>query len=80
MTLLFIFKVCVNFGVSSWGPSMHAGWRLQFEPASLTVHGHYLGIMGLNHAMIAGLILGLRPANERQRYIVMTSLIGWAQP
>ena len=27
----------------------------------------------------AGLILGLRPANERQRYFVMTSLIGWAQ-
>ena len=25
------------------------------------------------------LILGLRPANERQRYFVMTSLIGWAQ-
>ena len=27
----------------------------------------------------AGLILGLRPANERQHYFVMTSLIGWAQ-
>ena len=26
-----------------------------------------------------GLILGLRPANERQRYIVTTSLIGWTQ-
>ena len=26
-----------------------------------------------------GLILGLRPANERQRYFVTTSLIGWAQ-
>ena len=26
-----------------------------------------------------GLILGLRPANERRRYLVMTSLIGWAQ-
>ena len=29
-----------------------------------------------NHA---GLILGLRPANERRRYFVTTSLIGWAQ-
>ena len=28
---------------------------------------------------IAGLILGLRPANERRRYFVTTSLIGWAQ-
>ena len=27
----------------------------------------------------AGLILGLRPANERRRYFVATSLIGWVQ-
>ena len=27
----------------------------------------------------AGLILGLRPANERRRYFVKTSLIGWVQ-
>ena len=27
----------------------------------------------------AGLILGLHPANERQRYKVTLSLIGWAQ-
>ena len=27
----------------------------------------------------AGLILGLRPANERRRYFVTTSLIGWVQ-
>ena len=28
---------------------------------------------------VAGLILGLRPANERQCYIVTASLIGWVQ-
>ena len=28
---------------------------------------------------ISGLILGLRPANERRRYFVTMSLIGWAQ-
>ena len=28
---------------------------------------------------MAGLILGWRPANERRRYFVTTSLIGWAQ-
>ena len=28
---------------------------------------------------IAVLILGLHPANERRRYIVTTSLTGWAQ-
>ena len=27
----------------------------------------------------AGLILGLRPVNERRRYFVTTSLIGWVQ-
>ena len=27
----------------------------------------------------SGLILGLRPANERRRYFVTTSLIGWVQ-
>ena len=30
-------------------------------------------------ASVSGLILGLRPANERSRYKVTTSLIGWAQ-
>ena len=30
-----------------------------------------------NH--VAGLILGLHPANERRRYFVSTSLIGWTQ-
>ena len=30
-------------------------------------------------SLCAGLILGLRPANERQRYFVTTSLIGWVQ-
>ena len=29
--------------------------------------------------MLTWLILGLRPANERRRYFVTTSLIGWAQ-
>ena len=34
--------------------------------------------VGKQH-IYAGLILGLRPANERRRYFVTTSLIGWAQ-
>ena len=50
-----------------------------------------LGHNELNRAMVifqlpaqefngyAGLILGLRPANEIRRYFVTTSLIGWAQ-
>ena len=33
----------------------------------------------LDHFIAPGLILGLRPANERQRYFVTPSLIGWVQ-
>ena len=29
---------------------------------------------------VAGLILGLHPANEGRRYFVTTSLIGWGKP
>ena len=37
----------------------------------------YYKILGVYHT---GLILGLCPANERRRYKVTPSLIGWAQP
>ena len=33
----------------------------------------------VNILQMTGLILGLRPANERRRYFVTTSLIGCAQ-
>ena len=36
-------------------------------------------ILHASRSDILGLILGLRPANERRRYFVTTSLIGWAQ-
>ena len=36
-------------------------------------------ILSESHAAHSGLILGLRPANERRRYKVTTSHIGWAQ-
>ena len=42
----------------------------------------YIGIMlyiGMFVENISGLFLGLRPANERHRYKVTPSLIGWAQ-
>ena len=32
-----------------------------------------------DYSTITGLILGLRSANERRRYKVTPSLIGWAQ-
>ena len=35
----------------------------------------------MHHPLLhhAGLILGLRPANEKRRYFVTTSLIGWVE-
>ena len=36
-------------------------------------------ILGLSLGDKTGLILGLCPANERRRYKVTPSLIGWAQ-
>ena len=35
--------------------------------------------LSLHGIIMLGLILGLRPANERRRYFGTTSLIGWAQ-
>ena len=46
---------------------------------SLQVFKLLFCIMGLKLNQSAGLILGLRPANERRRYKVTSSLIGWAQ-
>ena len=44
-------------------------WKIQLYPQSC---------VGLGQS-ITGLILGLHPANERWRYFVTTSLIGWVQ-
>ena len=38
-----------------------------------------LARLWLYYDFITRLILGLHPANERRRYFVTTSLIGWAQ-
>ena len=38
-----------------------------------------LVVINIRPLDIAGLILGLRPANERRRYSVTTSLIGGVQ-
>ena len=35
--------------------------------------------MNIESICYAGLIIGVRPANEKRRYFVTTSLIGWAQ-
>ena len=50
-----------------------AAWKaFKVCPAHITLAGHW-------HTHNTGLILGLRPANERLCYFVTTFLIGWAQ-
>ena len=49
---------------------------LYAQELNLFSHSDRIKIMAM-HA--TGLILGLRPANERQRYFVTTSLIDWVQ-
>ena len=46
------------------------------ERSFITLHPW---IPGQDTTPVTGLILGLRPANERRRYKVRPSLIGWAQ-
>ena len=63
-------------------------------PSSRAVSGKYFANMAMFFVSVyelkwwkggiidtadAGLILGLHPANERRRYKVMRSLIGWVQ-
>ena len=57
---------------------------LIFENPSVEIDQTDLKLVSLNNIMLSwytkpGLILGLRSANETRRYIVMTSLTGWAQ-
>ena len=43
-----------------------------------SIHDSLLSRLGVFFSN-SGRILGLRPANERRRYFVTTSLIGWMQ-
>ena len=53
---------------------------LQFSSVwPLVIKKQYHITHARSHVNASGLILGLRPVNERLRYTVTTSLIGWAQ-
>ena len=45
-------------------------WHRGDKPEPITAQFSYV---------YTGMVLGLRPANERRRYFVTTSLIGWVQ-
>ena len=68
-------------GVQPW--KLELGWRLgrpcHHMPAAGKTNNHINGSVQYDVFNNTGMILGLRPANERLRYFVMTSLIGWAQ-
>ena len=49
------------------------------QPGCLQVTTMNQGVPKWKLSWHHGLILGLHPANERRRYFVTTSLIGWAQ-
>ena len=52
-------------------------WQETLTPGNATGNGKMCSTLCTNR--YAGRIPGLRPANERRRYFVTTSLIGWAQ-
>ena len=43
------------------------------------LHEEVLWLQSWNSDSNTGMIIGLRPPNERRRYFVMPSLIGWVQ-
>ena len=50
-----------------------------YHPCNIIFYNYMLHIMWQWQVEYTGLILGLRPANERRCYKVTPSLIGWAQ-
>ena len=87
--LSYIFSV--NNG-QLWIMGAHKKWEpfIIWDPVLIEVDAASISQLRYNEASIhhlrctvngnTGLILGLRPANERRRYFVTTSLIGWGKP
>ena len=66
--------------------SLEADWKYMIKPWTSPPNNLFLTTLSLSPhtdplamSHTAGLILGLRPANERCRYKVTPSLIGWEQ-
>ena len=57
---------------------LEKAWCWEQEADSSPLLAHY-GMFTMTVPVVSWLILGLRPANERRRNFVTTSLIGWAQ-
>ena len=73
--ILYPLKRTASYGDYSVNNGCSRGCRCGNVGCSLTVnHPDYLSV-----SAYSVLILGLRSANERRRYFVTTSFIGWAQ-
>ena len=67
----FLVRFYVRLGTARWEFANNGRTLCKLNEAASTMRNA--------KDAIPGLILGLRPANERCRYFVTTSLIGWAQ-
>ena len=64
--------------IDNKSPLVQVMVRCHNKPLPELIMTKYLMLFIITGTLL-GLILGLRPANERRRYFVTTSLIGWAQ-
>ena len=71
--ILLLAKVVYITNITSVLIEHVRGFEKWNDPGS-----RYIQVIEAEWRMYAGLILGLRPANERRRYKVTPSLIGWA--
>ena len=69
---------CINSSISSLAWVWWVITRKYGEDSSLLCENAVLVNMTDRGYSLAGISLGMRPANERRRYNVKTSLMGWA--
>ena len=72
--MFVVHPICIQDSISKMS-SESPDWTLSY---SGLIYQPDWSIGHVNQPAIAGLILDLRPANERRRYFVTTSLIDWA--
>ena len=74
--VIYPFPKLNSWTVEDWKWSVEKLWKLCFY---VSQYKFTTTMVKCWCGCITGLVLGLRPANERRRYKVTPSLIGWAQ-
>ena len=80
LQILYTENMFIDFtwlNVQAKSPTWTILYQFKWDVALCKLPKQHKGLSVL--ASTTGLILGLRPANERQGYSVTTSLIGWVQ-